>query len=62
MANVNSRLIYDGRNTAGTDDIIVIVTGLDQKSINGKTKDMAQAQDVLFIVGCLPMTILFFCV
>ena len=42
MANVNSRLIYDGRNTAGTDDIIVIVTGLDQKSINGKTKDMAQ--------------------
>ena len=42
MANVNSRVIYDGRNTSDTDDIIVIVTGLDQKSINGKTKDMAQ--------------------
>jgi hypothetical protein len=42
MANLNSRLIYDGPNVAGTDDIIVLLTGIDQRSINAKTKDMAQ--------------------
>jgi hypothetical protein len=40
--NDNSRLIYDGRNVADTDDIIVLLTGIDGKSINAKTKDMAQ--------------------
>jgi len=42
MINKNSRLIYDGRNVADTDDIIVLLTGIDHKSINAKTKDMAQ--------------------
>ena len=34
--NENSRLIYDGRNVADTDDIIVLLTGIDAKSINAR--------------------------
>jgi hypothetical protein len=40
--NRNSLLIYDGPNVAGSAPIIVIVTGQDKRSNNGKTKDMVQ--------------------
>ena len=40
--NKNSLLIYDGPNVQDTAPIIVIASGVNQKSINGKTRDMAQ--------------------
>ncbi len=43
MPNTNSLIVYDGPSTIDGKPIVVILTGLDQSSANGKTGDLVQS-------------------
>jgi hypothetical protein len=43
MANTNSLIVYDGPSVIDGKPIVVILTGLDQSSANGKTGDLVQS-------------------